>query len=237
MAWRRGEAMLHGDAKMKKKAFTLIELLVVVAIIAVLVALLLPALAQARARAQGITCQSNLRQIYTGILNYSQVNGDRLPFGYVGSTGDPNLNSFVPYIWEYIYPGNPWKAGDATFWDRFTYGVFKCPTKPDVRTYSNAFISYAINAHITNKSADNTRWDQIVHPSAKLLLADGGADEYDGLPGNFVFFYMPSMGRVICITYRHDERANVVMADGHVSQISHGDMWGLHLSGRMDPDF
>src|SRR5260370_36530669 len=61
-----------------RHGLTLIELLVVIAIVAVLAALLLPALARAKARAQGIGCANNIRQLSVAWLRYADENPDLL---------------------------------------------------------------------------------------------------------------------------------------------------------------
>jgi prepilin-type N-terminal cleavage/methylation domain-containing protein len=66
--------------------FTLLELLVVVAIMAILAAILLPALARARARAQGIFCLNNTRQLALAWQLYADDHDGRLPFN-VGMSG------------------------------------------------------------------------------------------------------------------------------------------------------
>lgn len=80
--------------------FTLMELLVVVAIIATLIAILLPALNKAKLTAQSIQCKSNLRQLYSMGVMYSQDNGGRLPPasgpGWVPWSTFLSINSNIP---------------------------------------------------------------------------------------------------------------------------------------------
>ena len=63
---------LNHNARTGRSAFTLIELLVVIAIIAILAAILFPVFARARENARRSSCQSNLKQIGLGALQYSQ---------------------------------------------------------------------------------------------------------------------------------------------------------------------
>lgn len=214
-----------------KSAFTLVELLVVIAIIGILAAILFPAFARVRESGRRASCQSNLKQIGLGLIQYSQDWDEILVSDWYSASGSPN---------ETQPPSTPnpeYKWMDAAYPYIKNEQVFTCPSasgnaaKPwtyykNLTADSNAYGSYTIVHGYGPKQATRTP------PVSHALFMEGsvwGSDLVSlaraatpattawVIDGNGNFYYDATT--TTNLVPRHLETLNVLFLDGHVKAL------------------
>jgi prepilin-type N-terminal cleavage/methylation domain-containing protein/prepilin-type processing-associated H-X9-DG protein len=185
------------------KGFTLIEMLVVIAIIALLASLLVPAVNRALSRAKSVSCQSNLRQLAQGFMQYAMDHDTRLPYQQSSTSVTWHVD-ISPYL-EGFSNGDFY---DLAQLNRPAPGVFRCPvSKNTIRSgnYSDYGMNYLVNDHGGSQPYQRTLSDL---PAAEVILLGDSVN-----CGRRLSIYSPNAG----LDPRHTkDTANVVYVDGHV---------------------
>ena len=213
-----------------REGFTLIELLVVIAIILILAAIAVPVLARAAAHARGVKCISNVRQVSTGLIQYSGANDGSFPCAY--NTLAAGWEEWRKMTWREKI--QPFVAGNVGTRQLHEYeipegaSIFKCtgrsmwPTDATVATHSaqsvygmNAYLAvWTGNAQLVSSQAKYTHIDTVENTSETCLITENDDGDFAAVPLYETAF--PYSSRTTGAFYPHhrNERASFGFCDG-----------------------
>ena len=170
---------------MNRKAFTLIELLVVIAIIAILAAILFPVFSQAREKARGTTCLSNMKQASLGVMMYMQDYDEYFPMSEYGggSTGVPQ-QQWYSMIWPYVKSGDRYRDAQGVEYSWGAAGIYRCPSFPDATQGQIYGVHFDLFANFWNwPVGGNDVRHRVAHisvvdePAEKIIIVEKGVND------------------------------------------------------------
>lgn len=198
--------------KGREAGFTLIELLVVIAIIALLAAILFPVFARARENARRAACQSNLKQVGLGLLQYVQDYDERCPQIFFGPSANPGDYRWMDAVEPYTKSTQ----------------IFTCPSDTvDGKEYQPRSLyymgSYAYNGSHwgggDNYTSPNGAAISDLQDSAGTIWVTDANHAYEFTwqnPANNPAITTGTPRQLSNISERHLETTNILFCDGHV---------------------
>jgi prepilin-type N-terminal cleavage/methylation domain-containing protein/prepilin-type processing-associated H-X9-DG protein len=195
-----------------KAGFTLIELLIVIAIIAILASILFPVFARARENARRSSCQSNLKQMGLGVIQYVQDYDERCPRVFMGTAFvDPTVTYWPGLIYPYTKSAQLYKcpsysapAGNPMPTDDTLSGP----------TYYGAVADLPYGMSYSPFNGNTTHISDISDTTLTLLIAD--SKKVATPAAGTCFVQSPSATAAYVTSDRHLETTNVLFFDGHV---------------------
>jgi prepilin-type N-terminal cleavage/methylation domain-containing protein/prepilin-type processing-associated H-X9-DG protein len=198
--------------RLTKRAFTLIELLVVIAIIAILAAILFPVFARARENARRASCQSNMKQIGLGLMQYAQDYDNQL----MVYNGGSRRGGETPYYHEAIQPYVK------------SYQIFRCPSvktrdATDANVVNYNWPTYSLHRAMY-PSGSTFNLATIQEASKSWMVVEGMRSQATLESGGEGYIYVTFSTSATAkpedaTSFRHDthlDGSNILYADGHV---------------------
>ena len=240
--------------KSRKHGFTLIELLVVIAIIAILAAILFPVFARSRENARKSNCQSQLKQLATGMQMYAQDFDQMVCPCYVyqyNTSTTRNLDWFDDLVQPYVKnrqiavcpsgftsttayrQQNWWKDGAKAY----SYSYNNIPVNQwTMTTVYNDGVKRGIRSSISGPLQGLSE-AKMEEPAGTIWLVETGVQSlpngttYSGASMEIYEERQTDYAPYPVVSPRHMEGYNALFGDGHVKWMRYGstkaNMWTI----------
>ncbi len=206
--------------------FSLVELLVVIAIIGILSSILLPALAKAKARAQGMYCMNNTKQLTLAWVMYSDDHNGNLPYNLQSSasTAAKSPNPMTSMELNWVNNVLDWELGPDN-----TNAAALLATGLGPYTGNSASIYRCPSDYTVSQIQRNAGWEARVRSySMNAMIGDAGTVTQTGInvnnPDYVQFFKYSAIPRPSDIFVFLDEHPDSI-DDGYFLNSAEAPKW------------